>query len=72
MLIFDVEIVAEESFLIAWDFLERTGSIHDADEAMIELGNEIVALLGRGESNKIRIANLTIDAYRRRHDTMAA
>jgi hypothetical protein len=72
MFIFDVEAVAEESFLIAWDFLERTGSIDDVDEAMTELGNEIIALLGRGESNKIRIANLAIDAYRKRHDAVAA
>jgi hypothetical protein len=72
MLVFDVEIVAEESFLIAWDFLERTGSIDDVDQAMTELGDEIIALLGRGESHKIRIANLAIDAYRRRHDRVAA
>jgi hypothetical protein len=72
MFIFDVEAVAEESFLIAWDFLEGTGSINDVDQAMTELGNEIIALLGRGESNKIRIANLAIDAYRKRHDAVAA
>jgi len=67
MLMFDVETVAEESFLIAWDFLDRTGSINDVDNAMNELGDEILALIGRGESHKIRIANLAIDAYRRRH-----
>jgi len=67
MLMFDVEAVAEESFLIAWDFLDRTGSINDVDKAMNELGDEILGLIGRGESHKIRIANLAIDAYRRRH-----
>ena len=72
MLIFDVETVAEESFLIAWDFLDRTGSIQDVDQAMVELGDEIMSLLGRGENNKIRIANLAIDAYRKRHDKVAA
>ena len=72
MFIFDVEAVAEELFLIAWDFLDRTGSIDDVDQAMTELGNEIITLLGRGESNKIRIANLAIDAYRKRHDAVAA
>jgi hypothetical protein len=72
MFIFDVETVAEESFLIAWDFLDRTGSIDDVDQAMTELGDEIIALLGRGESNKIRIANLAIDAYRKRHHAIAA
>lgn len=72
MFVFDVEVVAEESFLIAWDFLDRAGAIDDVDQAMTELGEDIIALLGRGESNKIRIANLAIDAYRRRHDAMAA
>jgi hypothetical protein len=67
MLMFDVETVAEESFLIAWDFLDRTGSIDDVDEAMAELGEEILSLIGRGENHKIRIANLAIDAYRKRH-----
>jgi hypothetical protein len=72
MFVFDVEVVAEESFLIAWDFLDRAGAIDDVDRAMTELGEDIIALLGRGESNKIRIANLAIDAYRRRRDAMAA
>jgi hypothetical protein len=67
MLIFDVEAIAEESFMIAWDYLERAGSIGDTDAAMVELGDEIIALLGKGEHHKIRIANLAIDAYRRRH-----
>jgi len=72
MFVFDVEVVAEESFLIAWDFLDRAGAIDDVDQAMNELGDDIITLLGRGESNKIRIANLAIDAYRRRHDAVAA
>ena len=67
MLMFNVETVAEESFLIAWDYLDRTGSIDDVDEAMAEIGEDILALIGRGESHKIRIANLAIDAYRKRH-----
>jgi hypothetical protein len=72
MYVFDVEVVAEESFLIAWDFLDRAGAIDDVDQAMTELGDDIITLLGRGESNKIRIANLAIDAYQRRHDAVAA
>lgn len=72
MFVFDVEAVAEESFLIAWDFLDRASAIDDVDQAMTELGDEIIALLGRGESNKIRIANLAIIAYRRRHEAVAA
>jgi len=67
MLMFDVETVAEESFLIAWDYLDRSGSIDDVDEAMTEIGEDILSLIGRGESHKIRIANLAIDAYRKRH-----
>ena len=72
MLLFDVETVAEESFLIAWDFLDRTGAIDDIEEAMTELGSEIVTLLRRGETHKIRIANLAIDAYRNRHERLVA
>jgi hypothetical protein len=67
MRMFNVETVAEESFLIAWDYLDRAGSIDDVDRAMNDLGDEILALIGRGESHKIRIANLAIDAYCRRH-----
>jgi hypothetical protein len=67
MFMFDVETIAEESFTIAWDYLERAGSIGDPDAALVELGDEIIALLGKGEHHKIRIANLAIDAYRRRH-----
>lgn len=72
MILFDVETVAEESFMIAWDFLDRTGSIDDVDLAMSELGDDIMALLGRGESHKIRIANLAIDSYLKRHAAVAA
>lgn len=72
MYLFDVETVAEESFLIAWDFLEHSGAIDDVDRAMVELGDDIIRLLGRGEHNKIRIANLAIDAFRRRHDVIAS
>jgi hypothetical protein len=72
MLIFDVETIAEESFVIAWDYLDRAGAIDDPDAAMVELGDEIIALLGKGESHKIRIANLAIDAYLRRRERLVA
>jgi hypothetical protein len=72
MFMFDVETIAEESFMIAWDYLERAGAIDDPDVAMAELGDEIMTLLGKGEHHKIRIANLAISAYRRRRDAIAA
>ena len=71
MYMFDVETVAEQSFVIAWDYLERTGAIDDPDDAMAELGDDIIALLGKGESHRIRIANLAIGAYCRRHASTA-
>lgn len=71
MPLFDVETVAEESFVIAWDFLNHTGAIEDVDQAISELGDEIIVLLGRGENHKIRIANLAIAAYIRRHRAAA-
>ena len=67
MLFGNFELVAEQSFLIAWDYLERAGSIDDPDTAMAELGGEIMALLRKGECHKIRIANLAIGAYEKRH-----
>jgi len=67
MYMIDVEVIAEQSFVIAWDYLERAGAIDDPDIAMAELGDEILALLGKGESHRIRIANLAIHAYCRRH-----
>jgi hypothetical protein len=72
MLMFDVETIAEQSFMIAWDYLERAGLIDDPDTATIELGDDIMGLLVKGETHKIRIANLAIDAYRRRHAAIAA
>jgi hypothetical protein len=72
MLMFDVETIAEQAFMIAWDYLERMGSIDDPDITMAELGDEIIRLLGKGEHHKIRIANLAIDAYCKRHSALAA
>ena len=73
MFLYDVEALAQESFIIAWDYLERAGAIEvDTVDAMIEIGNEIVAFLSKGENHKIRIANLAIDAYCRRHRAEAA
>ena len=50
--IFDIETVAEESFVIAWDYLERAGGIDDPDMAMIEIGDEIIALLAKARATK--------------------
>lgn len=73
MFMYDVETLAQESFIIAWDYLERAGAIeNDPDDAMVEVGNEIIALLSKGENHKIRIANLAIDNYCRRHRAEAA
>jgi hypothetical protein len=56
----------EKSIQIAWDYLERTGEIADADEASRFLRRSVDQMVMRGERRRLMLANRAIDAYRHR------
>ena len=57
------ELAAEQAFDIAWFFVENTRDIADEFGAQAFIATEIVRLLERGETHKIRLANAAIAAY---------
>ena len=57
--------VLENSFRIAWDYLEATGEHGDPNDAARFLLDTIGVMMGRGESRKLLLSNRAIDAYRR-------
>jgi type IV secretory pathway TrbF-like protein len=57
--------LSEESFQIAWVYLERTGELGDGATASRFLSDAIEAMIRRGERNRIALSNRAISAYRR-------
>jgi len=57
--------VLENSFRIAWDYLEATGELDEPAPAAAFLLDSIEAMMRRGERRKLLIANRAIDAYKR-------
>jgi hypothetical protein len=53
----------EESFQIAWEYLERTGELGDGAAASRFLSDTIEAMIRRGERRKLALSNRTISAY---------
>ena len=53
-----------EAKQIAWDFLERTGEIDDADEANQFLTSKIEQMVGQGQRNRLALSNRAIAAFR--------
>jgi hypothetical protein len=56
----------EKSIQIAWEYLERTGEIADADEASRFLLRSVDQMVLQGERRRLMLANRAIDAYRHR------
>jgi hypothetical protein len=56
--------VLEESFNIAWGFLEKAGELGQADASANILLNAIEQQLRAGERRRLMIANRAISAYR--------
>ncbi len=56
----------EISVQIAWDYLERTGDIADADEASRFLLRSVDQMVMQGERRRLMLANRAIEAYGRR------
>jgi hypothetical protein len=55
----------EESFQIAWEYLERTGELGDGGVANRFLSDKIEAMIRRGERSRLALSNRAISAYQR-------
>jgi hypothetical protein len=55
----------EESFQIAWDYLERSGEIDDAAIASRHLGDTIELMIRHGQRSRLLLSNRAITAYLR-------
>jgi hypothetical protein len=55
----------ENSFQIAWDFLEATGELGPPDTAANHLLDTIEAMVRRGERRRLLLSNTAIASYRR-------
>ncbi|MET4042149.1 hypothetical protein [Bradyrhizobium sp. RT6a] len=54
---------AEQAYEIAWDFLARSGAIHDEFDACVFLAQRITMMVEEGQANRIRMANRAISEY---------
>ena len=61
----------EESFQIAWEYLERTGELGDANTASRFLSDVIEVMSRRGQRDRLARSNRAISAYQR-HRSCAA
>jgi hypothetical protein len=59
---------AEGAFHIAYDYLERAGAVSEELPVYVFLAREIRRLLDRGVKNRIKLANLAIDAFYNRFE----
>jgi hypothetical protein len=55
----------EESFQIAWEYLERTGELGDGVIASRFLSDTIEKMIRRGERSRLGLSNRAISAYQR-------
>ena len=57
-------LLMENSIQIAWDYLEATGELGDAEVAARFLTDAVEMMIKRGETRKLMLANRAIDAYK--------
>jgi hypothetical protein len=55
----------EESFQIAWEYLERTGELGDAAAASRFLSDTIETMIRLGQRSRLALSNRAIVAYQR-------
>jgi hypothetical protein len=55
----------EESFQIAWEYLERTGELGDGAIASRFLGDAIAIMIRHGQRSRLALSNRAIAAYQR-------
>jgi len=53
----------EDSFLIAWEYLERTGELGDRAIASRFLSDTIETMIRRGQQSRLILSNRAIAAY---------
>jgi len=58
--------LVENAFMIAWEYLEATGELGEAEGAAGELLDIIHTMVRTGERRRILIANVAIETYKRR------
>ena len=58
-------LLVENSFQIAWEYLERTGELGNREVASRVLLDAIEIMIRRGERRKLLLSNKAIDAYQR-------
>jgi type IV secretory pathway TrbF-like protein len=62
----------EESFQIAWEYLERTGELGDAAAASRFLSDTIATMIRRSQRSRLALSNRGIITYRRHRSSGAA
>ena len=55
----------EESFQIAWEYLERTGELGDSAVASRFPSDTIETMIRRGQRSRLVLSNRAISAYQR-------
>jgi hypothetical protein len=55
----------EDSFQIAWEYLDRTGELGDGAAASRFLSDTIETMIGRGQRSRLALSNRAISAYQR-------
>jgi hypothetical protein len=55
----------EESFQIAWEYLERSGELGDGASASRFLSDVIESMIRRGQRSRLALSNRAISAYQR-------
>jgi type IV secretory pathway TrbF-like protein len=55
----------EDSFQIAWEYLERTGELGGDAAASRFLSDTIETMIRRGQRNRLALSNRAISAYQR-------
>jgi hypothetical protein len=55
----------EDSFQIAWEYLERTGELGDGAAASRFLSDSIETMIRRGHRSRLTLSNRAISAYQR-------
>jgi hypothetical protein len=55
----------EDSFQIAWEYLERTGELGDSAVASRFLSDTIETMIRRGQRSRLGLSNRAISAYQR-------
>jgi hypothetical protein len=55
----------EDSFQIAWEYLERTGELGDGAAASRFLSDTIETMIRQGQRSRLALANRAIGGYQR-------